>query len=254
MAIRGSPAGGGRGVLPAPSTIESRGKPSSCALCSATSTTREAICTTPARLPVGVSTSVTRSGATPQSLETFSASAAGGWRPVSSTRQVLSARSRYPISSNSGSRTASARAGPEPSALNFPGASKLKLQPAYWLARQASTGRLVRTSTCHGQLGNTGLLRSATSPRPAMQIRATSSPASMPPWWSMPASTTRVPSSMRVTPTRNASARSTSAATKGAAVALTLGNVLTPYLLEFRDSLTEMDSRYPLSRARASRE
>ena len=121
IAMSASSMGGGSGALPAPSTIASRGKPISWALCSATSTTRAAICTTPARLPVGVSTRVTRSGATPQSRETFSASAAGGWRSVSSTRQARSARSRYPSSSNSGSRTASARAGPEPSALNFLG-------------------------------------------------------------------------------------------------------------------------------------
>ena len=60
----------------------------------ATSTTRAAICTTPARLPVGVSTKVSASGAMPQSAATFSASAGGGIRSVSSTSTLRVARSR----------------------------------------------------------------------------------------------------------------------------------------------------------------
>ena len=51
--------------------------------------------------------------------------------------------------------TASARTGPEPSAKNFlPPVSSLladRLQPAYWLARQASTGNELRTSSALGQ-------------------------------------------------------------------------------------------------------
>ena len=49
-------------VVPMPSSMCSSGKCSSCALCSATSSTRAAICTVPARLPVGANRTVRSTG------------------------------------------------------------------------------------------------------------------------------------------------------------------------------------------------
>ena len=152
MAVRKSGDGGHMGTVPMPSTISARGKRSVWALCKADSNTRAITCTEPARLEVGVRIRVRFSGITSQRSAILSAISTGGILSTSSTMQVVSALSRYPISSNSGSLLPRALAGPEPSALKVPLPWPWeRLQPAYWLARQAMTGWLVCTSTCQGQ-------------------------------------------------------------------------------------------------------
>ena len=124
---------------------------------------------------------------------------------------------------------ASARAGPEPSEKNFlpPASSLLALsdQPAYWLARQASTGWLLRTSSQVGQPAVESLApcaASATRPSPPMQISPTSRPAAMLPGAAMPASTMHTPLVSRVTFTPRVSAAAIRRSTSGRTLALTL--------------------------------
>ena len=68
IAVTKSGCGGDSGAVAMPSMIRASGNFSSCALCSATSSTRATICTLPARLRVGAYMKVRRSAATPQSL------------------------------------------------------------------------------------------------------------------------------------------------------------------------------------------
>src|SRR5215471_15929148 len=146
--------GGHSGAAPKPSTIRSSGKPSSCALWSATSSARATTCVEPARLWVGAKMIVNCGGASPQSWATFSTIGDGGAVALSSTSVALSAWSTYASFSNSGSRRASARAGPEPKAKNelLPALCD-SFQAAYWLVRHAITGLDVRVETAHGQFG-----------------------------------------------------------------------------------------------------
>ena len=79
-----------------------------------------------------------RSAGSAQSRAILSMTGPGGARSTSSTNAARSKRSAYPSSSNSGSRRAIARPGPDASARNAPLPSPCsRLQPAYWLARQA---------------------------------------------------------------------------------------------------------------------
>src|SRR5580704_3306302 len=71
MAVTKSGCGGGNGAAPMPSTTRSSGKPSSNALCNATSSTRATTWVPPARLCVGAKMIVNRFESTPQSLATF---------------------------------------------------------------------------------------------------------------------------------------------------------------------------------------
>src|SRR6202012_2283934 len=96
--------------------------------------------------------------------------------------------------------------------------------PAYWLPRQASTGDDVLTSIIVGHSGAASkFARTATRPRPPMQIRAISTPASMPPRASTTASAITVPPSVRVIATPRRAALSTRRATSRSLSALTLG-------------------------------
>ena len=144
---------------------------------------------------------VRSSGLTPQSCATFATTFAGGGRLLSMTKVAFLARSAYGKSWNSGSRRASARAGPEPSAKKecSPSFSDRR-QPAYWLARQAMTGLDERTTIAHGQRGVAADGPSRTSASPPMQISAMRRPAAMLPRCLLPASMSVSPSSPRVIP------------------------------------------------------
>ena len=69
MACTPSGLGAGSGAAAAPPTMLPSAKPSSCALCSATSSTRATTCVVPARLVVGVRISVSPSAVSAQSLQ-----------------------------------------------------------------------------------------------------------------------------------------------------------------------------------------
>ena len=120
---------------------------------------------------------------------------------------------------------ASARAGPEPSAKNFfsPVSSLLaaRLQPAYWLPRQASTGCALCTCSQVGQPSWPPAC-SRTRPRPPMQISPISSPACTLPREDRPASTWQTPRASTRTPTDKASARARRRSTSGRARVFTL--------------------------------
>src|SRR6185312_16808571 len=104
----------------------------------------------------------------------------GGGRALSSTSVACVATSAYLSFSNSGSRRASARAGPEPSAKNLSAPSSCESrQPAYWLARHAITGLDERLTSVHGQFGVTAESSSSMLPSPPMQISATRRPAAI---------------------------------------------------------------------------
>src|SRR5262245_10895996 len=203
--------------------MRSSAKPSACALCSATSSVRATTCTVPARLRVGVSTIVIRSAASAQSRAILAMTGSGGTRSTSSTNAARSLRSAYPSSSNSVSRRAIARPGPEASAWNAPLPSPCdRLQPAYWLARHAITGSALCSWTSGSPPSAPSPGASATDPNPPMQISAIRRPASRPPRAAIPASTMVAPCSLSVTPRRSCGAEATSPATRGAASAFTL--------------------------------
>jgi hypothetical protein len=193
MASTPSGLGAGSGAVACRRRCRRARKPSSCALCSATSSTRATTCVVPAALVVGVSTIVRRRGraAVAQDLVAPPPRAARG-RPRARARRVSAGRGSR-VRHTAPPWPASARAGPEPSEKNFlPPVSSLlaaRLQPAYWLARQASTGCELRTS----QPGRpaVGGCRCATAPRRSRRGRSRRSagpPRSLP-GDAMPAST-----------------------------------------------------------------
>src|ERR1700730_8020589 len=144
---------------------------------------------------------------TPQSCATFSVISRGGARLDSSTRVAREAVSRYSNSENNGSLRASARPGPEPSAKNadFPSPCE-SAQPAYWLARQAITGSVLRTQSSKGHFGLAPVGAISTIPIPPRQISAIARPASIPPRAFWPASIIVSPASPLETATRNRAA------------------------------------------------
>jgi hypothetical protein len=155
MASTPSGLGAGSGAVATPSTTCRAAKPSSCALCSATSSTRATTCVVPAALVVGVSTIVSARRLQPQSRRILSHHHLR--RHAVDLEHEHAARGAVAVAELGIQRSlaASARAGPEPSEKNFlPPVSSLlaaRLQPAYWLARQASTGCELRTSSQVGQ-------------------------------------------------------------------------------------------------------
>src|SRR3984893_18752831 len=163
------------------------------------------------------------SGLSSQSRATLATTGDGGARPLSMTSVPTAALSWYPRSSNSASFRASALAGPEPSAkkASLPSPCE-RLQPAYWLARQAMTGWDERTMRVQGQRGVDALDTSAPVPSPPMQISASCIPAAMLPGWPLPASISVSPSSPRLIPIFNSAEAALNRSTSAAARTFTL--------------------------------
>src|SRR5574337_1487095 len=162
---------------------------------------------------------VSADGLTPQSRATRATISAGGGVELSSTSAATSAQSRYPMSWNTASFCAKARAGPEPRAKNF---SYDRLQPAYWLARQATTGCGEATLIVHGQRGDAASGASRAAPRPRMQISAILRPAARLPRALDPASIRVSPSAPAATEILRISSWRLSAEIRSAASRLTL--------------------------------
>ncbi|EPX83276.1 hypothetical protein ruthe_02902 [Rubellimicrobium thermophilum DSM 16684] len=195
IAVGPSGCGAPSGARAVPSVTQAGSKPSTRSFCIAHSSARAAICAMPAALPVGACSSVTWAGLTPQAAATSSERVSDGGSGPSRASTATEACSSCRMAVATSSARASRRAGPEPSSTAPPGL--LKVQPAYWLPRQASAGCAVRTETAQGS-GREGC--SATVASPPSVTRASARPASSEPRASCPQSSRKAPAASRRTP------------------------------------------------------